>query len=128
MVKQRISTPNHTNRLNYEARYAAHHRAGQSQWLVVRDVVAQRTHENRYNWATILLQTFRTSPIAVSASLRWTAFTALFVTPYCLFEWRDRLGEVLTPEAHAALLPHLQHPLFEASWAGMRQGAWSRPP
>ena len=33
-----------------------------------------------------------------------------------------------TSTAHAALPPHLQHPLFEASWAGMRQGAWSRPP
>ena len=49
----------------YEERYSAIHRTHKDRPFVVADVIKQRTHERRYEWGTILLQTFRTSPTAV---------------------------------------------------------------
>ena len=60
----RDTLPDH-NWHAYEERYAAIHRTHKNQPFVVADVIKQRTHERRYEWGTILLQTFRTSPTAV---------------------------------------------------------------
>ena len=65
----RDTLPDH-NWHAYEERYSAIHRTHKNQSFVVADVIKQRTHERRYEWGTILLQTFRTSPTAVGASLR----------------------------------------------------------
>ena len=65
--------------------------------FVVADVIKQRTHERRYEWGTILLQTFRTSPTAVGASLRNMLYARS--SPYCAVQWRDSLGALDLPPA-----------------------------
>ena len=62
-------------------------------------MIKQRTHERRYEWGTILLQTFRTSPTAVGRSLRNMLYTGAIVTPYRAVQWRDSLGALDLPAA-----------------------------
>jgi predicted membrane chloride channel (bestrophin family) len=94
----------------YEERYSAIHRTHKDRPFVVADVIKQRTHERRYEWGTILLQTFRTSPTAVGASLRNMLYTSAIVTPYCAVQWRDSLGALDLPPA---VLDCLSHPQLE---------------
>ena len=97
---------------DYEQRYAAVHRSKQSQRFLVRDVIKQRRHEKRYNWGSILLQTFRTSPIAVTASLKHMIFAACLATPYELYQWRGELEQLLTADVYTSIVPYLTHPTF----------------
>ena len=94
----------------YEERYSAIHRTHKDRPFVVADVIKQRTHERRYEWGTILLQTFRTSPTAVGASLRNMLYTSAIVTPYVAVQWRDSLGALDLPPA---VLDCLTHPNLE---------------
>ncbi len=94
----------------YEERYSAIHRTHKDRPFVVADVIKQRTHERRYEWGTILLQTFRTSPTAVGASLRNMLYTSAIVTPYVAVQWRDSLGALDLPPA---VLDCLSHPQLE---------------
>ena len=105
----RDTLPDH-NWHAYEERYAAIHRTHKNQPFVVADVIKQRTHERRYEWGTILLQTFRTSPTAVGASLRNMLYTSAIVTPYVAVQWRDSLGALDLPPA---VLDCLTHPNLE---------------
>ena len=105
----RNTLPDH-NWHAYEERYAAIHRTHKNQPFVVGDVIKQRTHKRRYEWGTILLQTFRTSPTAVGASLRNMLYTSAIVTPYCAVQWRDSLGALDLPPA---VLDCLTHPNLE---------------
>ena len=110
---------------SYEERYAAIHRTTQSQWLVVQDVAKQRTHEQRYAWATILRQMFRTSPVAVGASIRHMAYTSALVLPYCAFQCRESVGALLGAEVPAAVLECLSNPQLEFAvhYLGAHQGS-----
>ena len=104
----RDTLPDH-NWHAYEERYAAIHRTHKNQPFVVADVIKQRTHERRYEWGTILLQTFRTSPTAVGASLRNMVYTSALTVPYCLVQWRESLGTDLPPAVLECLTnPQLQ--------------------
>ena len=105
----RDTLPDH-NWHAYEERYSAIHRTHKDRPFVVADVIKQRTHERRYEWGTILLQTFRTSPTAVGASLRNMLYTSAIVTPYCAVQWRDSLGALDLPPA---VLDCLSHPQLE---------------
>jgi hypothetical protein len=104
----RDTLPDH-NWHAYEERYSAIHRTHKDRPFVVADVIKQRTHERRYEWGTILLQTFRTSPTAVGASLRNMVYTAALTVPYCLVQWRESLGTDLPPAVLECLTnPQLQ--------------------
>lgn len=106
----------------YEERYSAIHRTHKDRPFVVADVIKQRTHERRYEWGTILLQTFRTSPTAVGASLRNMVYTFALTVPYCLVQWRESLGTDLPPVVLECLTnPQLQMAaqFLDTHWSGL---------